>query len=100
MRFVVRAKIPTEAGNKVVQDPENLLKNLEDYMKKTKAEASYFFEADGERVATFTVDMQSADSIPDLIEPLFQGMHAKVELHPVMNFDELKQGLLRGKHNR
>jgi hypothetical protein len=42
MRFVVRAKIPTEAGNKVVQDPENLLKNLEDYMKKTKAEASYF----------------------------------------------------------
>ena len=44
--------------------------------------------------------MQSADSIPDLIEPLFQGMHAKVELHPVMSFDELKQGLLRGKHNR
>ena len=96
MRFIVRAKIPTEAGNKMVQDP-NLLNNIEDYIKKTKAEAAYFFEADGDRVAAFIVDMQSADQIPSLVEPLFQGMNAKVELHPVMLFDDLKQALSKYK---
>jgi hypothetical protein len=38
MRFITRAKIPTEAGNKAVQDP-NFLKNIEDYMNKAKPEA-------------------------------------------------------------
>ena len=46
MRFLIRAKIPTEAGNKMVQDP-NFLKNLEDYMSKAKPESAHFFAADG-----------------------------------------------------
>ena len=96
MRFIVRAKIPTEAGNKMVQD-QNLLNHIEDYIKKTKAEAAYFFEADGDRVMAFIVDMQSADQIPSLVEPLFQGMNAKVELHPVMFFDDLKQALSKSR---
>ena len=67
---------------------------LEDYMNKVKPEAAYFFEADGNRVMAFVTDMQSADQIPALAEPLFQGMDANVEFHPVMNFDELKKGLV------
>jgi hypothetical protein len=93
MKFLIRAKIPTEAGNLMVTDP-NLLKNLEDHMNKVKPEAAYFFEADGNRVMAFITDMQSADQIPALAEPLFQGMGANVEFHPVMNFDELKKGLV------
>jgi hypothetical protein len=92
MRFIIRVKIPTEAGNKAVKDP-NFLKNLEDYMNKAKPEAAYFFEADGDRVAAFVVDLQSADQIVVLAEPLFNGMGAKVEFHPVMNFDDLKKGI-------
>lgn len=92
MRFLIRAKIPTEAGNKVVQDP-NFLRKLEEYINKVKAEATYFFEADGIRVAAFIVDIQSADQIPVLAEPLFSGMDAKVELHPVMSLDDLKKGI-------
>jgi hypothetical protein len=42
----MRAKIPTEAGNLMVQDP-NLLSKLERYINNVKAEATYFFEADG-----------------------------------------------------
>jgi hypothetical protein len=45
----------------------------------------------------FIVDMQSADQIPSLVEPLFQGMNAKVELHPVMFFDDLKQALSKSR---
>jgi hypothetical protein len=38
MRFLIRARTPTEAGNKVVQDP-NFLTRLEEYMNKAKPEA-------------------------------------------------------------
>jgi hypothetical protein len=92
MRFLIRARIPTEAGNKMVQDP-NFLKKLEEYINKVKAEATYFFEADGNRIAAFIVDIQSADQIPIISEPLFNGMDAHVELHPVMSLDDLKKGI-------
>ena len=92
MRFLISAKIPTKAGNLMVQDP-NLLNKLETYIDKVNAEATYFFEMDGNRVAVFIVDIQSADQIPVLVEPLFSGMGAHVELHPVMSLDDLKKGI-------
>ena len=92
MRFLILAKIPTEDGNKMVQDPK-FLEKLEKYINKVKAEATYFFEAGGNRVATFIVDIESADQIPVLSEPLFSGMGARVELHPVMSLDDLKKGI-------
>jgi hypothetical protein len=92
MRFLILAKIPTEDGNKMVQDP-NLLEKLEKYINKVKAEATYFFEADGNRVASFIVDIESADQIPVLAELLFSGMGAHMEFHPVMSFDDLRKGI-------
>jgi hypothetical protein len=92
MRFLIHAKIPTEDGNKMVQDP-NFLKKLEEYTNKVKAEAAYFFEAGGNRVAAFIVDIQSADQIPFVTELLFSGMGAHVELHPVMSLDDLKKAI-------
>ena len=92
MRFIVRAKFPTEPGNKMVKDP-NFLRDLEEYMNKVKTEASYFFEADGKRTMGFVVDMQSTDQIPMIAEPLFQ-WGAEVEFHPVMSFDDLKKAVL------
>jgi hypothetical protein len=76
----------------MVQDP-NFLRKLESYINKVKAEATYFFEADGNRVASFIVDIESADQIPVLTEPLFSGMGAHVELHPLMSLDDLKKGI-------
>ena len=92
MRFLIRARIPTEAGNKMIQDP-NFLRKLETYINKVRAEATYFFEANGNRVAAFIVDVQSADQIPIVAEPLFSGMGAHVEFHPVMSLDDLKKGV-------
>lgn len=92
MRFLISAKIPTEAGNLMVQDP-NFLSKLETYIDKVNAEATYFFEEDGNRVAAFIVDIQSSDHIPVLVEPLFSGMGTHVELHPVMSLDDLKKGI-------
>ena len=96
MRFLVRARIPTEVGNKVVQDP-NFLKKLEEYMNKVKPEAVYFLPQGGERSCAFIVNVESNDQIPSLVEPLFQWMGANVEVFPVMNFDDLKKGLSQNR---
>ena len=92
MRFLVRAQIPTDAGNKVVKNPK-FLEELDAYIKKVKAEAAYFFEAGGDRTFVFIVNLESADMIPTTAEPLFQDMGAKVEFHPVMLFEDLKKAL-------
>ena len=97
MRFLIRATIPTEDGNKMVQDP-NFLRKLEEYINKVNAEAAYFFEANGSRIASFIVDVQSADQIPILGEPLFIKMGAHVEFHPVMSLEDLKKGIPKAIH--
>src|SRR5919202_5366001 len=96
MKFLVRAKIPAEAGNKMVQDP-NFLKNLEEYMNKVKPEAAYFMPIEGHRSAAFIVNMESNDKVPAVVEPLFQWMGANVDVIPVMNFDELKKGISQSR---
>jgi len=92
MSLLIHARIPTEDGNKMVQDPD-FLRKIETYINKVKAEETYFFEANGNRIAAFIVDSQNADQIPVLAEPLFSGMGAHVEFHPVMSLDDLKKGI-------
>lgn len=41
MRFLIKAKVPAESGNKIVNDP-NFLTKLEEYINMIKPEAAYF----------------------------------------------------------
>jgi len=91
MRFLIRIRLPVEGGNKMVKDPKGIEK-LEEYYKKIKAEAAYFYEDKGERTMAFIVDLPSAHMIPMVLEPMFQEFNAKVELHPVMVLEDLKKG--------
>ena len=92
MRVLVRAMIPTTAGNRMVKDP-NFLKSIEDYTKKFNCEASYFTEVNGNRTMVFVLDLPSQDMIPAIAEPLFQGFDANVEIHPAMNLNDLKKAI-------
>ena len=92
MRFLVRAQIPTKTGNKMIKNPR-FLQELENYIHKVEAEAAYFFEASGDRTFAFIVNIESADMIPSIAEPLFQDIGAKVEFHPVMVFEDLKKAV-------
>ncbi|MGA7369338.1 MAG: hypothetical protein WBX01_09425 [Nitrososphaeraceae archaeon] len=94
MRVVVRAMIPTTAGNKMVKDP-NFLKNVEDYIEKVNCEAAYFTDLNGMRTMVFVLDLSSPDMIPAIAEPLFQEYDANVEIHPAMNLDDLKKAISR-----
>ena len=96
MRFLIRTRIPTDVGNKVLQDP-NFLTKLEDYMNKVKPEAAYFLPIDGHRSAAFIVNMENNSQVPAIVEPLFQWMGANVDVIPVMNFDDLKKGISQSK---
>ena len=78
--------IPTTAGNKEVKDP-NFLKTIEDYTKKYNCEAAYFTEVNRNRTFVFVLDLPSPDMIPAIVEPLFQGFDANVEIHPTVNLD-------------
>jgi len=77
MRFLVRAQISTDTGNRMIKNPQ-FMQNLEDYIKKVNAEASYFFEAGGDRTFVFIVNLESSDMIPSVAEPLFQDFGARL----------------------
>ena len=96
MRCVLNVTVPTESGNKMIQDPNGIQK-LEEYVKMIKPEAAYFYETNGERTFFFAIDLASVDMIPSIAEPLFQAFNARVELHPAMTLDDVKKGVQRSK---
>ena len=79
MRFLIKAKIPAESGNKMVNDP-NFLTKLEEYINMIKPEAAYFVPLGGQRSQAFIVNVESKDQVPAMVEPLFQWMGASVGL--------------------
>ena len=92
MRMMLKILIPTEAGNHTIKDG-SLGTILETTMSKLKPEAAYFVAQDGLRSAMMFFDMKDAADIPGIVEPLFLGLNAEIELLPVMNADDLKKGL-------
>jgi len=92
MRMMLKILIPTEAGNHTIKDG-SLRKILEATMSKLNPEAAYFVAQDGLRSAMMFFDMQDASDIPGIVEPLFMGFNAEVDLLPVMNAEDLKMGL-------
>jgi hypothetical protein len=92
MRTMIRIKIPVEAGNKAFQDG-TLQKTIMEALQQLKPEAAYFFPDHGLRSAIMIVDMKSSSEIPSMVEHFFSRLNAAVELIPVMNAEDLKEGL-------
>jgi len=92
MRMMLKILIPTETGNHAIKDG-SLHKIFETTMSKIKPEAAYFVAEHGQRCAMMFFDMNDASDIPVIVEPLFAGLNARVQLLPVMNADDLQKGL-------
>jgi hypothetical protein len=84
--------MPTEFGNKLLQDP-NFPKKLEGVISQIKPEAVYFTPIDGERGIYMIVDLPSADMIATISEPLWMMFNCKLDLQPLMEMKDLQQGL-------
>jgi hypothetical protein len=90
MRFMLTFRIPMEKGNKMIKDgtlPETLQTILEDL----EPEAAYFSDIEGARGGYLVINMDDASQMPALSEPLFLGLGATIQAHPVMVPEDLER---------
>lgn len=92
MRTLLRVVMDVTAANKAISDG-TLPQIIEATMDKLKPEAAYFHASDGQRSCFMVFDLKDPSEIPGIAEPFFMNLHAKVELCPVMNAEDLKKGL-------
>ncbi len=94
MRMLMTVEMDTEASSRAIKDG-TLPQVMESTISKLKPEAAYFTTHDGNRTAYIFFDLQEPAQMPQIAEPLFSGMNAKIDLSPVMNADDLREGLGR-----
>lgn len=88
MRFLFKASIPVEAGNKAAKEGR-LAKIIESILGDLKPEAAYFLGDNGERTAYIFFQMEDGSEIPKVTEPWMLALDASIEMHPVMALEDL-----------
>ncbi|MEU4209308.1 hypothetical protein AB0F13_04735 [Streptomyces sp. NPDC026206] len=92
MRTLLRARMDTRAGNEAFRNG-SLSKIIEGLVAQLQPEAAYFTALDGGRTCLMVFDLEDPSQIPATCEQLFLELEAEIELHPVMNLDDVKKGL-------
>jgi len=87
MKFLIKARIPVEAGNKSIKDG-SLFTKMNEYFARVKPEALYFTITGGQRTIVFVVDVPSADKLPEYTEALWIGLNAELYWVPVADQKE------------
>jgi len=93
---MIKVSIPVEAGNKALKDG-SLPKTFMAFVEQMKPEAAYFLPQNGNRTAIFVSDLTDPSSIPPVVEPFFQNLNASIEITPVMNLEDMKDGVERAR---
>jgi len=92
MRMMMKVKMDTEAGSRGMEDG-SLPKLLGETMERLQPEAAYFGPDGGVRTAFMVFDLKDPSEIPSISEPLFSGVKATIEMFPVMNQEDLQEGM-------
>jgi hypothetical protein len=90
MRFMLTFRIPTEKGNELARDG-TLGQTIRSVMEEIGPEAAYFGDTEGARGGYLVLNMDDASQIPAMAEPLFLGLDATVQIHPVMIPEDLER---------
>jgi hypothetical protein len=85
---MITCRIPVERGNQLAK-AGTLGSTIQSIMEELKPEAAYFTDIDGCRGGYIVVNMDDASQIPALAEPLFLGLGAAIQVHPVMSPEDL-----------
>jgi hypothetical protein len=91
MRFMLTFRIPMEKGNALARDG-TLGQTIRSVMEEIRPEAAYFADMEGARGGYLVINMDDASQIPAMAEPLFLGLDATVQVHPVMIPEDLARG--------
>ena len=94
MRMLLTVQMDTEKATKAIKD-NRLPDILKAAMGRMQPEAAFFGAEDGNRTGFFVFDMKNASDIPAICEPLFAELGAKVSIIPVMNAQDVEDGLGR-----
>ncbi|KAA2243169.1 hypothetical protein F0L74_11685 [Chitinophaga agrisoli] len=92
MRTLLRVTMDVMAGNNAIKNG-SLARIMKATMDRLQPEASYFLPIDGCRACLMVFDLKDPAMIPSISEPFFLELNAKVEMCPVMNADDLREGL-------
>ncbi len=90
MRMMMRAVVDTEAGNEAIRNG-SIAKVIGQMMEDLKPEAAYFSDIEGARGGYLVINMDDASQMPALSEPLFLGLGATIQAHPVMVPEDLEK---------
>jgi hypothetical protein len=88
MRFMLTVRIPPEEGNAAMKDGR-FMPVFQSILEDLQPEAAYLAEIEGARGGYFVVNMDDASQIPSIFEPLFLGLGATVQIHPVFTPDDM-----------
>lgn len=94
MRIMLHVVMDTEKTNRMVQDG-SMGSTIEGLLGRLKPEAAYFYARDGRRGFTLVVEAPDGATLPSLAEPMWLELGATVDAVPVMNAEELAQGISR-----
>ena len=90
MRMLLRASIPTDAGNTSLKDG-SMMETLESILGDANPEAVYFYIENGRRTCMIIFEMTDASQLPAVVEPWFLSMGADITLAPVMNGEDFEK---------
>ena len=90
MRFMITCRIPVEKGNESAK-AASLDSTIHSIMEELKPEAAYFSDIEGGRGGYIVVNIDEASQIAAIVEPLFLGLGAAIQVHPVMTPEDLGQ---------
>ena len=90
MRMLLKASIPTEAGNAGIRDG-SMMENMGSILEDAKPEAVYFFIENGKRTCLMIIEMNEQTQLPSAVEPWFLSMGADITIVPVMNGEDFEK---------
>jgi hypothetical protein len=92
MRMMLKVELDTAAGSDAILSGR-LPQIMQQTLERLNPEAAYFGPGGGKRAAYVVFDMADSSELPVITEPLFREFHARIEVFPVMNRDDLQRGL-------
>jgi len=88
MLYLLHVRIPIDAGNDALRDPD-FGKKMQALLAEIKAQAAYFTTVDGQRGGYIAVEMKDASEMPAIAEPFFLWLKADVTFLPCMKPEDL-----------
>jgi hypothetical protein len=93
---MIKISIPVAKGNAAIKDG-SLPRIVGSTLETLKPEAAYFLAENGKRTMLFVIDLKDPSDIPSIAEPFLMGLDAEISATPVMNQQDLQQGLTKLK---